>query len=231
MDFQALTVLFDHDDTLVDSRSARVAALDSAFSKFGIRRPRAHEFLLDLKGGQLEGALAELEAKEGRRLDLFGHYRQAYWSKNPGLIRLYPGVRQLLAGLSRRGLSLGVVTQKARSFEIDGRKAGAQEELAELGIGTLFPVVVGFEDVSNHKPHPECIHLALRGLGARPEETIVVGDSRADIEAARAAGCWSCHATWGMVSGTPDLGDISADVTAGTLAHIGCPEVTGVVSS
>ena len=216
MEFQPQAVLFDHDDTLVDSRSARVAALDSSFSKFGIRRPRAYEFLLDLKGGQLEGALAELETKEGRRLDLFGHYRQAYWSGKPGLIRLYPGVRQLLAGLSRRGLSLGVVTQKDRSFEINGRKAGAQEELAELGLGALFPVVVGFEDVSNHKPDPECIRLALRGLGARPEETIVVGDSRADIEAARAAGCWSCHATWGMESDTLEFGDILADATVGT---------------
>lgn len=216
MDFQPLTVLFDLDDTLVDSRSARVAALDSAFSKFGIRRPTALDFLLDIKGGQLEGALAELEAKDGRSLDLFGHYQQAYWSKKPGLIRLYPGVRQLLAGLSRRGLSLGVITQKARSFEIDGQKAGAQEEMAELGLGALFPVVVGFEDVANHKPHPECIHLALRGLGARPEQTIVVGDSRADIEAARAAGCRSCHATWGLMPDSPDLGDISADVTAAT---------------
>ena len=216
MDFQPLTVLFDFDDTLVDSRSARVAALGAAFSEFGIRRPTAHDFLFDIKGGQLEGALAELEAKEGRRLDLFGHYRQAYWSKKPGLIRLYPGVRQLLAGLRRRDISLGIVTQKARSFEIDGQRAGAQEELAELGLGDVFPIVVGFEDVSNHKPHPESIRLALRGLKARPEETIVVGDSRADIEAARAAGCRSCHATWGLLPDTPDLGDISADLTAGT---------------
>ena len=65
-------------------------------------------------------------------------------------------------------------------------------------MASRFSVVVGFEDVARHKPYPEGVELALERLGVLPEEALLVGDSAADIEAARAAGCPSCHATWGI---------------------------------
>lgn len=193
------TVLFDFDDTLVNSYDARLDALQRVFTNAGIHDPTAEAFLRDMRGRQLEDALKPLEEREGLPLlTLFQGYRRTYWTKKAGLIELFPGIRQVLEALRSRGLKMGIVTQKGWVFEVEGRPVGASQELRELGIDEFFSTGVGFESVTNHKPHPESVLLALERLGAGPDECIVVGDTPADIGAGRAAGCWSCHATWGI---------------------------------
>ncbi len=80
-------------------------------------------------------------------------------------------------------------------------------------------MVVGFEDVARHKPDPEGVELALDRLGVLPKQALLVGDTAADIEAARAAGCPSCHATWGLQGDTAPLG-ASPDYVAGSPAEL-----------
>ena len=192
-------VLFDFDDTLVNSYDARLDALQRVFTAAGVHDPTAEAFLRDMGGRQLEDALRPLEEREGLSSQhLFQGYRRTYWTKKPGLIELFPGIREILDELRSRGLKMGIVTQKGWSTEVEGRRVGASQELAELGIGEYFSTGVGLESVTNHKPHPEAVLLALERLGAGPAQCIVVGDTPADIGAARAAGCWSCHATWGI---------------------------------
>ncbi len=210
------TVLFDFDDTLVDSLRARVAALGQTFSGAGISHLSPVDFFHNLNGGQMETALAQVETETGVGQGLMERYRDAYWTKEPGSLTVYPGIQQLLQELASRGIKLGVVTQKDRDTEIDGRRAGVTAEMAELGLLDLFPVIVGFEDVTNYKPHPEGINLAMSRLEARPGETVVVGDSSADMSAARAAGCWSCHATWGLPAQVNGQVDFKADMVAKT---------------
>jgi phosphoglycolate phosphatase-like HAD superfamily hydrolase len=47
------------------------------------------------------------------------------------------------------------------------------------------------------KPNPDVIFKALEGLGAQPEDCLFVGDSPADMEAAKRAGVKSCAVTYG----------------------------------
>ncbi len=208
------TVLFDFDDTLVDSWLPRTAALQRVFDASAIQAPTAGEVLLGIKGGPLEHELARMESDLGRELDLYEQYRRIYWLKEPGQLRLYPGIQALLDRLATAEAKLGIVTAKRRSFEILGRQAGAEHEMRELNITDRFHVVVGFEDVNNPKPHPETIDLALSHLGIRPDEALVVGDSAADIAAAQAAGCRSCWATWGIPQGHMGLNGSTPDLVA-----------------
>ncbi|MFC1921415.1 HAD family hydrolase [Chloroflexota bacterium] len=210
------TVLFDLDDTLLDSLGARVKALEAVFSHTGIRHLRAEQFLHDLQGSPFEYALDKLEKEQNIQIKLFQTYRCYYWTKEPGTLKLYPGVRTMLDELSSKGVRLGIVTQKPRTLEIEGYSAGVVQELNELGVADLFSVIVGFDDVIEHKPHPECINLALGTLGSEPEETLVVGDSAADMEAARAAGCFSCYSIWGIPENEHKLDNIRADLVAET---------------
>ena len=208
------TVLFDLDDTLLDSFDVRVRALQFVFMRASILHPTAEQFLRGLHGTQLKEALTSFGAMQTIEANLFEDYRRAYWTKKPGMIALYPGVKPMLEELYSHGVKLGIVTQKGRLFEIDGHCAGALKELEELGIANLFSVIVGFEDVTCHKPDPEGINLALSRLATQPRETLVVGDSAADIEAARAAGCWSCYATWGLPVAEQRLDSIQAHLVA-----------------
>jgi len=210
------TVLFDLDDTLVDSFSARLAALQLVFSDVGIHSPTAKEFLYNQDGSAINQSLSQLETDRGMAQGLFEKFRQAYWLRERGIISLYPGIKAVVQELYRRGVKLGVITQKRRAFELEGHQAGALQELQQLGISGLFLVIVGFEDVTFHKPHPEPVYLALDNLKSRPRETIFVGNSAADVGAATAAKCWSCLATWGIGETGDHHSGLGADLVART---------------
>ena len=65
---------------------------------------------------------------------------------------------------------------------------GARTELAAVGLSDRLPVVVGAEHVTHGKPHPEAIYRALELLNVSAEGALMVGDTSADIGAAKAAG-------------------------------------------
>ena len=206
-------VIFDLDDTLLDSISARVITLQRVFTSVGITEQDAERFLRDLQGTSLSAALAQLAKDLGIEVDLFLDYRRTYWTKEQGILKLYSGIKQMLNKLHEYGLKLGVVTNKAVNVEFEGNVIGARQELQKLGIADLFAVLIGFEDVTLHKPHPEGINTALIRLDVAPGETLMVGDSAGDIGAAQAAGCPSCYATWGLPANerTSMLANISTD--------------------
>jgi pyrophosphatase PpaX len=109
-------------------------------------------------------------------------------------------------------IPMGLLTSKVREITVDGRRSGAVVELEELGIDSHFVHVVGVEDVTHPKPHPEGLERILTHMGKRPERTLVVGDSWSDVEAARNVGCWSCLTAWAltdpsheMMKATPDF--------------------------
>jgi pyrophosphatase PpaX len=57
--------------------------------------------------------------------------------------------------------------------------------------------VVGADDVTEPKPHPEPVQRALQALGATPEEAVFVGDSVHDMASGRAAGVATAAVLWG----------------------------------
>jgi pyrophosphatase PpaX len=118
------------------------------------------------------------------------------WHKKPGLVYLYEGVRSLLDSLLANQISMGLLTSKVREITVEGQRGGTMVELEELGIGGHFMHIVGMEDVTYPKPHPEGLELILAQMGKRPKRTLVVGDSWSDVEAARKVGCWSCLTAW-----------------------------------
>ena len=207
-------MLWDFDDTLVESLPARVHALAQVFRDANIRDVDPERFLLSIAGKTLQATLPPLAESAGTAIDLFEQYRQIYWTKKPSSLRLYQGIEVALDDLQQRGVLLGIVTSKGRSLDVEGIPAGVSAELEGLGIAGRFPVVVGLEDVSKPKPHPEGVLQALQRLDVAAERALMVGDSVADIEAAKAAGCWSCLATWGVPDGADRARRAQPDLAA-----------------
>ncbi len=200
------SVLFDLDDTLLDSYDARVGALQAVFTKANIAEFTAAEYLAILKGAPFREALGRLVEIRGLKNDLFAEYRRVYWYGQPGKIRLHRGVRSMLEKLQSRGYKLGIVSSKFRDCEFEGGRIGCRYELEAVNIIDMFTTIIGLEDASKPKPHPEGINLALKQLRSEPQSAIFVGDSPADIEAAQNARCWRCWATWGVTdnAGLPE---------------------------
>lgn len=182
-------VLWDLDDTLLDTLDHRMRAL-------------AHAYTTCL-GGSVD-PVALWRSQHGRTLEDLGRrllgndylrftgaYRDHYYA-SLSRVRPYEGIPETLAWCRSSGLLLAVVTSKV--------SWGATDELARSGLLHHFHTVVAYDDTDTHKPDPAPVHEALDRLAVDdPADAVFVGDSPADVLAARNAGCRSVAALWGTL--------------------------------
>ncbi|AID92635.1 phosphoglycolate phosphatase [Klebsiella michiganensis] len=211
-------VAFDLDGTLVDSAPGLTAAVDNAL--YALELPMAGEERVVTWIGNGADVLilraltwarqerAALRAAQGKPSvdhdDIPQAEQQAILRKlfdryygevaEEGSF-LFPAVADTLGALHAKGLPLALVTNKPTPF--------VAPILASLDIAKYFTVVIGGDDVKNKKPHPEPLLLVAEKLGLAPAELLFVGDSRNDIQAAKAAGCSSIGLTYGYNYGEP----------------------------
>ena len=107
-----------------------------------------------------------------------------------GALEPTPGATELLEEIKRAGGMVAVVTHDSA--------AAAARHLRSLGWEKLVDAVVGLDICSQGKPHPEPVLRACELLGITPREAVMVGDTRADILAGKAAGC---HPNIGVLTG------------------------------
>jgi phosphoglycolate phosphatase len=89
-------------------------------------------------------------------------------------------LRPLLSGLRARGLWLGVATNDS--------EVPARQHLASHGITDCFDFVAGYDSGHGAKPGPGMCLAFARTVGLAPDRVAMIGDSRHDLEAGRAAG-------------------------------------------
>jgi len=182
-------ILWDLDDTLLNTIDHRMRAL-------------AHAYACCV-GGSVD-PVALWRSQHGRTLEDLGRrllgdgylrftgaYRDFYYASK-SRVRPYDEIPETLAWCRASGLVLAVVTSKV--------SWGATDELARAGLLEHFHAVVAYDDTDAHKPDPEPVHEALdRLMIDHPADALFVGDSPADILAARNAGCRSVAALWGTL--------------------------------
>jgi len=89
-----------------------------------------------------------------------------------------------------------------------------------LGLAPYFLNIYGGNSFSTKKPDPEGLFALMQEADARPEQTVMIGDSQVDVQTARNAGAWCVGCTCGLAPGSleaipPDvLVDSPADWTA-----------------
>jgi len=116
-------------------------------------------------------------------------YRAYNLEHHDAMVRPYDGVVAAVRDLKRCNKTLGLVTSKVRS--------GALRGLQVAGLEDAFQVIVGSDEVTHPKPHPEPVLKALEQLGVPAPDAVFIGDSRHDIECGRAAGVKTAAALWG----------------------------------
>ena len=181
---ERFTVVCDLDGTLVDSAPDLWAALDTVLAEQGIPRVPFEE-IRHLVGA---GALALIEralARSGAtgRSDvpkLFERFLDVYRSRLTRESRPFPEVADTLGGLAGRGHPLAVCTNKPESL--------ARRMLDELGLPWFGSAVVGGDTFPWCKPDRRTLEAAVAWAGGNLERSVLVGDSRTDVETARNAG-------------------------------------------
>ena len=179
-------VLFDLDGTLIDTWDLYVRAMERTLEEISHKEiPPERLATLRLNSEpRLLGYFVPPDEVGGAHQRFLANYNALHESCFGGV---YPGVRDLLKTLRSRGNKMGIVTGKSR---------GAWEITLRHVPLVPFDTLVFDDDVSEPKPDSEGIAKALADLGASPSETIYVGDSLCDLEAATAAGVQFLGAGW-----------------------------------
>lgn len=102
----------------------------------------------------------------------------------------YPRTLDTLVGLTRRGLTLAVIT--------DAERPKAHHRLRVLRLAPFFEYVITLDDTLRGKADATPYRLLLKLLQARPDEVLMVGDNPArDVRPAKEAGLRTAHALYG----------------------------------
>jgi phosphoglycolate phosphatase/pyrophosphatase PpaX len=184
--FDIRCVLLDLDGTLVDTWNLYLECYLRTLEPYAGRRLTFDELRALHPTSEL-GAFSRAVPADRvaeAHADFLRHYRLLHAELCGGV---YPGVPEALAALRAGGLTVGLVT---------GKSHGAWEITRDLLSLDDFAVFVGDEDVSQPKPSPEGLKLAIERLGVAPGQAVYVGDSVNDATAARAAGLRFIVALW-----------------------------------
>lgn len=141
-----------------------------------------------------------------RALDFFLPYYAEHMLENT---RLYAGALEALAALKAAGeksgakkKTLAICTNKPEKHSVGICKA--------LGIDGYFLRIYGGDTFATRKPDPEGLLKLIAEAGATPATTVMIGDSKGDVQVARNAGAWSLGCLFGF--GPQNLLEASPDI-------------------
>jgi HAD superfamily hydrolase (TIGR01509 family) len=182
--------LFDVDGTLLDSAGDITSAVIEVFTRHGRGDAVSRDFLRGHIGLHLRATFETIfpEYDEDQMQAMVHEYREIYLGRNHKSTRVFPGVAEALARLGG---------QKATATTKGSETTGKVLEL--FGLRPYFDHVQG-TDGFPHKPAPDVLLRAMEAMGATPAETLMVGDTPVDMEAARAAGVKLCAVRYGYGS-------------------------------
>ena len=182
------TFLFDLDGTLIDSIELILRSYRHTMKIHRGIEPPDDVWMAGL-GTPLWVQFRTWTEDEAEIRAMVATYREYNLAHHDALVRPYDGVVERVRALRTGGGRLGLVTSKMRQ--------GALRGLAVAELSDVFDAVVGSDDVTHPKPHPEPVLKAIELLGADPASTVFIGDSRHDLECGRAAGVRTAAVLWG----------------------------------
>ena len=176
--------VFDVDGTLVDSARDICGAIQDVIEARG-RSGVTFEYLRGYVGRHLIDLFQALEISDDQIEPLIAEYRSTYLARTHAMTSVFPGVAEALAALNGRKSTASIKSTPTTRAMLD-----------QFGLLPYFDHVQG-TDGFPAKPEPDVILASLKGLGANPEDCLLVGDSPSDMEAGRRAGVRTCAVRYG----------------------------------
>ena len=205
-------VLFDLDGTLTDPGLGIINCFRYALGRLGHPCPPPEE-LTRYIGPPIRPAFGEILQSEDARLieEAVAVYRERFATVGLYENRVYEGVPEMLAGLRSAGFRLFVATSKPQPY--------AEEVLRHFSLDSYFEDVQGNELGGRLDDKAELVReLRARG-GLRADLSVMVGDRRHDVRAARENGLRSVGVTYGY-GAVAELSDAGADHVVGSPGEV-----------
>ncbi len=211
-------IIFDFDGTLIDSVPDLAAAVNYMLKTLGYKEQKesvVREWIGNGAKMLVRRALIHTGSDKSlsdellqEALALFLTYYKEHMCD---ATYLYPNAKETLNILKRHGKKTAIVTNKPSAF--------VAPILEKLGIVHLVDFYLGAEDAKQKKPHPAPLLKACKQAGVEVEEALMVGDSKNDIEAAKACGMQSIAVSYGYNYGE-GAASLGADKTVEDLKEI-----------
>ncbi|NLR74396.1 phosphoglycolate phosphatase [Leeia aquatica] len=189
-------VAFDLDGTLIDSLQDLAAAANQMRSQLGLPAlpaERVGSYVGDgaavLVARTLQDNPAAQPDDSPQQATARAAFHQAYLTGLSQHTRCYPGIRALLDHLQQQGHPLALVTNKPLAF--------TTPLLHGLDLHRYFTLVLGGDSLPEKKPSALPLLHVAQALDCPPAQLLMVGDSRNDLLAARAASCPMLWVDWG----------------------------------
>ncbi len=174
-------VLFDVDGTLVDSNDAHADAWVRAFEEHGVPVDRDHvRRCIGMGGDKLMPEVSGIREESARGRAIASRRSDLFQREFLPLIQPFRDAGRLVAALKDRNLRL-VAASSAKAEELTPL-------LAIAGAESLMDAATSSDDAEHSKPDPDIVTAALDRAGATPGDTLMIGDTPYDVEAARRCG-------------------------------------------
>lgn len=208
-------VIFDLDGTLIDSAADLRGSINIVLVRHGLAELSLPQVVSMIGHGVrklVERAFAASgKPLQGEALDAaYDEMVGVYESRLTELTTLMPGADAAVQTLHSADVRLGVVTNKPH--------AATETILAHFGLLEPMLIVIGGDSGLPCKPAPDMLSVALYKLGLDPDDAVMVGDSPADIDCARAAGVRSIAVRGGYTQKPAD--ELGADLVIGSLSEL-----------
>jgi phosphoglycolate phosphatase len=187
-------LVFDLDGTLVDTAADLMATLNALLVREG-HRPLPFSAVGSLVGQgarvMLERGLRAngVEVEEAVLARLFDDFLEHYGANIAAESRPFPGVLDAMDRFAAAGWRMAVCTNKMESL--------SRRLIGELGLTDRFHAICGGDTFTVRKPDPAHLIGTIAMAGGDPRRSVMIGDSRADILAARNAGVPVVAVTFG----------------------------------
>ncbi len=187
-------VLFDFNGVIVNDESIHQELIDEILLGENLR-PSESEYRELCLGRSDRACLGDILSRRGRVVSedyltkLIKSKAKAYQQRLEQLenLPIYPDLKDFLAQIQARGLSMAVVTGALR--------VEAELVLNRAGIASYFRVIVAGDDLKASKPEPDGYLLAVERLNRQdfnwqlqPSDCLAIEDTPAGIQAAKRAG-------------------------------------------
>ncbi|MBL4571901.1 MAG: HAD-IA family hydrolase [Gammaproteobacteria bacterium] len=199
-------VLFDLDGTLIDTAPDFTLVVNKLLAEHN-KEALSHETIhLNVSNGAraLVKNAFDIDETHDSFADLLERLLDLYFDQLDSTVAtLYPGLDDLLSQLEEQNIPWGIVTNKPEKFSV--------RLLEKLHLSSRCSVLVCPDHVTETKPHPEPILLALEKLGCDSERTVYLGDHIRDIQAAKNADVIAIAAAYGYLAADAKVEEWYAD--------------------
>lgn len=198
-------ILWDLDGTLIDSKRDIANSVHYTLKTLGLPQI-SDELIYSFVGNGVTPLIQQSVSQPGgstfkEALEIFmKHYNEHCLDTTLP----FPGILDVLNQLSQ---TMVVITNKSQGF--------SEKIIRGLGLDLFFKGIYGGDTSFPKKPDPAIVHHLLKQFGVSSEKTIIIGDSRVDMETGKNAGILTCGVTYGFRPRS-ELEEVGCDYLVGT---------------